>query len=129
MDKGKEAPFMRKGVIAILVLAAGLMLVSAVYASFPAVDSKAGQLQSSDINRLKRFQRETFPLRDELITKRLALSREFSKRRLNKERIAALQKTIIDIRTQIQKKADETGIAGQYAGKAGCDWMSKRGIL
>jgi len=120
---------MRRGVIAILVLAAGLMLVSAVYAFYPAGASRARQLQRSDMNRLKQFQRETLPLRDELITKRLELSREFSKKLLNKERIAALQKKIIDIRTQIQKKADETGIAGQYAGKAGCGWISRKGII
>jgi hypothetical protein len=129
MNKGKEALIIRKGVIFILILAAGLMLVSAVYAYFPAGIQRTGQPERVDLNSLKKFQRETLSLRDELITKRLELSREFCRQKLNKNRIAALQRKILDIRTQIQKKADEAGIAGQYAGRAGCDWMSRKGII
>ena len=120
---------MRKGVIAILVLAAGLMLVSVVYAYFPEEKCRPGQLRTADIHGLKKFQRDTLSLRDELIAKRLELSREFNMQRLNRERIAALQKKITDIRKRIQKKADEAGISGHYAGSAGCSWMLKKGII
>jgi hypothetical protein len=129
MDKEKEVPVLRKGVVAVLALVAGLMLVSAVYAYFPEDKCRTGQLRTSDINSLKKFQRDTLSLRDELIAKRLELSREFSRQRLNRGRIAALQKKIIDIRKRIQKKADEAGISGQYAGSAGCGWMLKKGII
>ena len=104
MNKGKEALIIRKGVMVILVLAAGLMLVSAVYAYFPAGIQRTVQLERADLNSLKKFQRETLSLRDELITKRLELSREFCRQKLNKNRIAALQRKILDIRTQIQRK-------------------------
>ena len=129
MNKRKEALLIRKGVMVILVLAAGLMLGSAVYAYFPAGIQRTVQLERADLNSLKKFQRETLSLRDELITKRLELSREFCKQKLNKNRIAALQRKILDIRTQIQEKADKAGIAGQYAGRAGCYWMSRKGII
>jgi hypothetical protein len=105
------------------------MLVSAVYAYFPEETCRTVQLRTADINSLKKFQRDTLSLRDELIAKRLELSREFTLQRVNRERIAALQKKIIDIRKQIQKKADEAGISGQYAGSARCGWMSKKGII
>ena len=90
MNERKEALIIRKGVIVILVLAAGLMLVSAAYAYFPAGIQRTVQLERADLNSLKKFQRETLSLRDELITKRLELSKEFCKQKLNKNRIAAL---------------------------------------
>ena len=129
MNKTKEACIISKGVIITLILAAGLMLVSAVYAYFPADGQRTGQTGKAHLNSLKKFQRETLPLRDELITKRLELSREFCKKKMDKNRIAALQQKILDLRARIQEKADEAGIDGQYAGRAGCDWMSKKGII
>jgi hypothetical protein len=129
MNRRKEARIIGKGVIIILVLAAGLMFASAVYAYFPAGIQRTSQPERVDLDSLKKFQRETLSLRDALITKRLELSREFCKKKLNKNRIAELQRKILDIRAQIQEKADEAGIAGQYAGRTGCDWMSRKGII
>ena len=129
MDNRKEAPVMRRGVIAVLVLIAGFVFVSAVYASFPEDKSRPGKLRTADMSCLKKFQRETLSLRDELITKRLELSREFSKQRPDREHISALQKRITDIRKRIKKKADDAGISGSCSGGTGCGWISKKGII
>ena len=120
---------MKKGVMTVVALAAGLMLVSVVNAFFPAGGGGTSRLQCPEINRLKLFQKETLSLRDELITNRLELSREFSKKPVDRKRIAALQKKIVDIRTQIQQRAEEAGIAGKCSGRMGCDWLSKKGII
>jgi hypothetical protein len=103
---------MRKGVIVSLVLIAGLIIVSAVYAHFPGGGFGAclSQFENIDIETVKKFQKEILPMRDEMITKRLELNKEYSKENPDRDRIATLQKEIIDIRTKILKKSDEAGL-------------------
>lgn len=120
---------MRKGVIVSLIAAAVLILVSAVYAHWPEGGYSTCQLQSADLDSVKKFQKETLPLRDELITKRFEIRKEFSKEKPDRGRIAAIQKEIIDIRTKIQQKADETGVHWQKSGRTGCGKISGKGIM
>lgn len=103
---------MRKGVIVSLILIAGLVIVSAVYAHFPGggFGTCFSQFGDIDIETVKKFQKETLPMRDELITKRLELRKEYSKENPDRDRIASLRKEIIDIRTKILKKSDEAGL-------------------
>lgn len=56
---------------------------------------------------LARFQKETLPLRDEMVTKRLELSQEYDKETPDADRIAQLRKDMVDIETKIQKSADK----------------------
>jgi len=110
---------MRKGVIVNLIAAAVLILVSAVYAHWPEGGYSTCRFQNADLDSVKKFQKETLPLRDELITKRFEIRKEFSKAKPDRGRIAAIKKEIIDIRTKIQQKADETGVHWQKSGRTG----------
>ncbi len=120
---------MRKGVIVVLIAAAVLVFVSAVYA-YPLGDGnvicRSGNV---DTEAVKKFHKETLPFRDELITRKLDLHKEFSKRTPDRDRIAALRKEIIDIRTKIMKKADESGLPRSFSRAKGCRWMQGKGIM
>ena len=120
---------MKKGVIVVLIAAAALVFVSAVYAFPPGNGNGICRSGNVDTEAVKKFQKETLSFRDELITRKLDLRKEFSKRIPDRDRIASLQKEIIDIRTKIMKKADESG-APKYFGRAkGCRWMQGKGIM
>jgi hypothetical protein len=120
---------MRKGVIVVLIAASALMFVSAVYA-YPLVNGN-GMCRSvnTDTEAIKKFQKETLSFRDELIARKLDLRKEFSKRIPDRDRIAALQKEITDIRTKIMKKADESGVPKYFGRAKGCSWMQGKGIM
>ncbi|UCF88686.1 MAG: hypothetical protein JSV70_00035, partial [bacterium] len=60
-----------------------------------------------DPESLAKFQKETLALRDELITKRLELTREYDKDSPDADRIAGLRKDIIDVETKIGKIAEK----------------------
>jgi hypothetical protein len=120
---------MRKGVIVVLIAAAALVFVSAVYA-YP-LGNGNGICRSGNVDTgaVKKFQKETLSFRDELITKKLDLRKEFSRRIPDRDRIAVLQKEIIDIRTKIMKKADESGVPKYFGRAKGCRWMQGKGIM
>jgi hypothetical protein len=120
---------MRKGVIVVLIAAAALVFVSAVYAHPPGNGNCICRSGNVDTEAVKKFQKETLSFRDELITRKLDLHKEFSKRTPDRDRIAALQKEIIDIRTKIMKKADESGVPKYFGRAKGCRWMQGKGIM
>jgi hypothetical protein len=120
---------MRKGVIVVLIAAVALVFVSAVYAYPPGNGNGICRSVNVDTEAVKKFHKETLSFRDELITKKLDLRKEFSRRTPDRDRIAALQKEIIDIRTKIMKKADESGVPGYFGCAGGCRWMQGKGIM
>jgi zinc resistance-associated protein len=128
---------MRKLALTGLVLLAGLVLVTAVYAHSPGGHGKGGygkcvaRYGDADLDAVKKFQRETLPLRDELVIKKIELCREFSQAKPDREKIATLQKEIIDIRTKIWQKADETGVNANIRrdGRKGCGRTWGKGIM
>jgi hypothetical protein len=120
---------MRKGVIVLLIAAAVLILVSAVYAYRPDEGYRNCQMQNADIDSVKKFQKDTLSLRDELITKKIELRKEVNKENPDRGRIASIQKEIIDIKTKIHQKADETGVHWQKRVGTGCDRISGKGIM
>jgi len=120
---------MRKGVIVVLIAAAALVFVSVVYAYPPGRGNGICRSGNVDTEAVKKFQKETLSFRDELITRKLDLHKEFSKRTPDRDRIAALQKEIIDIRTKIMKKADESGVPKYFGRAKGCRWMQGKGIM
>ena len=67
-------------------------------------------VQTTDINALKAFQKETLPLRDEMMVKRAEIRNEYAQAKPNLERIATLQKEMIDLRTKIQVAAEKNGL-------------------
>ena len=112
---------MRKGAIIGLILIVALISVSTVYAVGPwgGHQHEMGYSASVDIDAVKKFQKETLPLRDELITKRLELQKEYAKDTPDKAHIATLRKEIIDIELKIQEKADAAGISNRGCGMMG----------
>lgn len=121
---------MRKGVIGSLVVAVGLVFVSSVYAQFPGGGSGGClfRVDSSGTEDFRNYQKTIQPLRDELVGKKVELRREFSKPTLDRDRIASIQKEIIDIRTEILKKADEAGLPAWKGDRRRCGVMGK-GIM
>ncbi len=120
---------MRKEVIVVLILAAALVFVSVVYAYPPGRGNGICRSGNVDTEAVRKFQKESLSFRDELITRKLDLRKEFSKRTPDRDRIAALQKEIVDIRTKIMKKADESGVPNYFGRAKGCRWMQGKGIM
>lgn len=104
---------MRKWLIVSIAVLTFLVLVSAVYAHFPGRGAglNCRQFAGADIEKVKQFQKETLPLRDEMITRRLEIREELHKETPDRDRIAEIKKEMIDLRTQIMKKADEAGLS------------------
>jgi zinc resistance-associated protein len=72
-----------------------------------------------DVNALRQFQKETLPLRDEMHAKRLELYNEYNKQTPEQNRIAQLQKEMIDLRTKVQAAAEKNGVQGWGYGRGG----------
>jgi zinc resistance-associated protein len=60
-----------------------------------------------DVQELRKFQKETLQLRDELIAQRAELEQEYAKSDPDADRIAQLRKGIIDTETKIGKVAEK----------------------
>lgn len=134
---------MKKAIMVSLVLIAALILASAIpvevinlgYAHGPrgghgmcssAPTAGCGMSSTTtDIDAVKKFLKETLPLRDELITKRLELQNEYGKATPDKSRIATLRKEIIDIELKIQEKADAAGLSTWTGGMMGHGMMGR----
>ncbi len=103
---------MKKVLVAVLVVAVGLSLGGIVYAAWGNGYGPrwGGQV---DVNALRNFQKETLPLRDELMVKRAELRNELAKENPDQNRIATLQKEMIDLRTKIQAAAQKQGLPAQ----------------
>ena len=63
-----------------------------------------------DVNALRAFQKETLPLRDEMMAKRVEIRNEYAKEKPDQNRIGTLQKEMIDLRTKIQTVAEKQGL-------------------
>ena len=59
-----------------------------------------------DVTAFKAFQKETLPLRDEMMVKRVELRNESLKEKPDQNRIATLQKEMIDLRAKIRTAAE-----------------------
>jgi hypothetical protein len=59
---------------------------------------------------MRKFQKETLGLRDELAAKRLDLQEEHDKAEPNSGRISSLKKDVADIEAKIQAAADKYGV-------------------
>lgn len=83
-----------------------------------------------NVENMKKFQKETLTLRDELMTKELDLQNEYAKEAPDTKRIAALKKDIIDIEAKIQTIAEKNGLptAGYTDGARGRG-MRGRGMM
>ncbi len=75
-----------------------------------------------DVTAFKAFQKETLPLRDEMMTKRVELKNEYLKEKPDQAKIATLQKEMIDLRVKIRSAAEKNGLPafGPGMGGRGC---------
>jgi zinc resistance-associated protein len=103
---------MKKILMVALVVAVGVSLGSMGYKAW-AVGSGVRTAGQVDVQALKSFQKETLPLRDELMAKGAELQNEFAKESPDQNMIAALQKEMIDLRTKIQDAAQKAGLSGR----------------
>lgn len=100
---------MRKVAIIGLVVLVGFLLAGAAYAWWG--DCGIGYWKGADVEAVKKFQKETLSLRNEVITKRLELHKEFHSPTPNTERITTLRKEIVDLQAKIQAVADKHGVS------------------
>ncbi len=85
--------------------------------------------EGADVEKVKKFQKETLSLRDELITKRLELRKEFESEKPDWQRIAQLRKDIIDIQTKIQEIATKYDLPFDYGMKGGKKHRMRHGMM
>jgi hypothetical protein len=104
---------MRKGVIISFIFVAFLIIASAAYAHSPGREYGFCNDSFTNIEREtgRKYQKETLPLRDQTIAKRLNICKEIRKHNLRRDCIAKLHKERIDSRAMNQKKPAHAGIA------------------
>jgi hypothetical protein len=96
----------RGALAAVIVLTAGI----AVAQGGPSAAPGPGRYGGASAATMKKFQKETLALRDELVAKRLDLEEEYDKPEPDQARIASLRKDIVDIEAKIQTAADKYGV-------------------
>jgi hypothetical protein len=114
---------MKKFLIVALVIVFGGFLSTVAVAAWtkgqgPGPDSQV------DVNAFRNFQKETLQLRDEMAVKRMELRNEFNKTDPDQNKIATLQKEMIDLRTKISAAAKKNGLPDRgfgpgYANRGG----------
>ena len=114
---------MKKLLVVALVVIFGAALSTAAVAAGPRGQGPGPDTQV-DVNAFRTFQKETLPLRDEMAVKRVELRNEFNKADPDQNRIAALQKEMIDLRTKISAAAKKNGLPDSgfgpgYGGRGG----------
>ena len=110
---------MKKLSIIGLTVAVALILAGAVYAWWPGGGYGMGYGTSANVETMKKFQKETLSLRDDLMTKQLELQNEYNKPVPDTNRIATLRKEIIDLQAKIQTAAEKYGVSGPMSGHMG----------
>lgn len=101
-----------KRIIGGVVMAAVVLVGGAALAASdpPGPGYGPGRHSGASAASMKKFQKETLGLRDELATKRIDLQEEYDKPESDSARIASLKKEIVDIEAKIQVSADKYGV-------------------
>lgn len=69
-----------------------------------------------NVESVKKFQKETLSLRDEVMTKKIELQNEYAKEAPDTNRTATLRKDIIDLQAKIQTVAEKHGLPAAGSG-------------
>ncbi len=117
---------MKKITVIALALVVGLILANGAYAWWGGYGMGYGT--STNVETMKKFQKETLSLRDELMTKQMELQNEYNKPAPDTNRIVALKKEIIDLQAKIQTVAEKYGVSGPMGGQMG-GMMMGRGMM
>ena len=65
---------------------------------------------TTNVDRLRSFQKETLGLRDELAAKRFELQNEYNKPTYDSKRIATLRREVVDLESKIQEVSYKNGV-------------------
>ncbi len=123
---------MKNRTLLILAVSLGLLLCGTVFAyaqwgwgqwGGPGM----GYGSTTNIDNVKRFQKDTLSLRDELVTKQLELQNEYNKPTPDANRISALRKDIVEIETKIEASANKYGVAPWGSMGYGKTWRGMTG--
>jgi zinc resistance-associated protein len=107
--------------VSVMAVAVALVIFcSAIYGWSQA--APAAPPAQVDVKAFRQFQKETLPLRDELMAKRMELRNEYAQPTPNLDKIAGLEKEMIDLRTKIQVAAQKQGLPAMGRG-----WMAGQG--
>lgn len=117
----------RSIIVTVLVAALGLFIAGGVYAWWGG-GYGMGYGTGTNVETMKKFQSESLSLRDAIMTKNLELQNEYNKPVPDTNRIAALQKEIIDLQAKIQTVAEKYGVGGPMGGHMG-GMMMGRGMM
>ena len=113
---------MKRKVLAVVAVAAALLVGSVAYNAWSQDTSAPPPAGQVDVKALRAFQKETLPVRDELMVKKLELGNEYRKANPDYNRITTLRKDIVDLQGKIQIAAQKHGLDGQGPG-----WKAGRG--
>lgn len=114
---------MKRAMLISLAVVIGLFLTGAAYAMW---GGGMGYGTGANVENVKKFQKETLTLRDDLMTKQLELQNEYNKPQPDYSRIATIKKELVDIQTKIQTIADKYGL---HAGGPMGQGMMSRGMM
>jgi len=113
---------MKKLMVMVAVVVAVGLLGTVAYAAWQG-RGPGGQV---DVNAFRQFQKETLPLRDELMAKGLELRNEYAKDSPDQNQITKLKTEIGELRTKIQAVAEKQGLPawgnGPGVGRGNSRW-------
>jgi zinc resistance-associated protein len=129
---------MKRITMLIVVVAVAIVAASVAFAqmgSGPGMDGRGSYGSGTDsqvnIENLKKFQKDTLSLRDDLMVKRAELQNEYLKQTPDTARIAEIQKQMIDLQAKIQTAAQKNGLPawgqGYGRGRMGRGMMAGNG--
>ncbi len=103
---------MKKIKIACMAALMGLMISGSVYAMGPGGWHGMGFTAVSNLNieSVKNFLKDTSSARNELIVKRIELMKAYQEKEVDYDRVATIQKEIIDLKTKILDAARKYGL-------------------
>ncbi len=103
---------MKRKMIAGMAVLMGLMMSGSVYAMGPGGWHGMGftAVANLNIDSVKNFLKDTTSARNELILKRIELIKAYGAQEINYDKIASIQKEIIDLKTKILDAARKYGL-------------------
>jgi hypothetical protein len=103
---------MKKTMIAGMAVLIGLMISGSVYAMGPGGWHGMGftAVANLNIDSVKKFLKDTTDARNELILKKIELMKAYGAQEVNYDKVASMQKEIIDLKTKILDTARKYGL-------------------
>jgi len=122
MNQRKEVRIVRGRTIIGILVVMGVLIMGTVFAFGYRGPSGTNACQNLDIEKVKQFQKETLSQRDEMMTKKLELKKEYVKDESDDKRISILKQEIRDLKVSIKQAADKYDVdlrclKGHHRGK------------